>query len=502
MIKSIKAHFPKGKPARLPKATDRPIASSNTLVKDTGTISKWLESARAIGAIEMELAGVYRAAQRIEKQYPILAIRGISDVVGFKRDDAWTRFACHSAASFAYALIRSGELRAMLQPRPAWSLLLDEFKTFVESRTENFTGRAYVFAAIEDFLSKKDRGYFIIQGDPGEGKSSILAAYVQKTGCLAYFNIRTEGRVSPDQFLDGMVAQFNARFGLALRRDSKKDQGSELRQFIEEAAKAHRAGERLVIAVDALDEVDQGNRRDGANVLNLPSDLPKGVYLIVTRRRLSSGDLPLLITGPQETFDLLDHKEECARDIAAHIQSQLERPKLRAFLQARGIADGDFVKELTLKSERNFMYLKHVIPEIETGAYHELATAQLPSGLMEFYEDHWTRMRVSDARTFRLRIALIYVLSEVQQAVSLALITGFVRPLYHKADAIGVQGTLDYWRQFLREHTVEAEKRYSLYHSSFREFLHRKDIVRASGMKIDRVHKAIADDLVSGVGEK
>jgi hypothetical protein len=31
----------------------------------------------------MELSGIYTAARRIHKEYPILADRGISDVVGF-----------------------------------------------------------------------------------------------------------------------------------------------------------------------------------------------------------------------------------------------------------------------------------------------------------------------------------------------------------------------------------------------------------------------------------
>jgi nucleoside phosphorylase len=55
----------------------------------------------------MELGGVYVAGQRINRQYPVLAIRGISDIVGFKRDDEWTKYACKTAAAFAIALVRS-----------------------------------------------------------------------------------------------------------------------------------------------------------------------------------------------------------------------------------------------------------------------------------------------------------------------------------------------------------------------------------------------------------
>jgi hypothetical protein len=37
----------------------------------------------------------------------MVAIRGISDIVGFKREEAWTEYACRSAAVFAKAFLRT-----------------------------------------------------------------------------------------------------------------------------------------------------------------------------------------------------------------------------------------------------------------------------------------------------------------------------------------------------------------------------------------------------------
>ena len=61
-------------------------------------------SARDVAAFEMRLAGVYEAARR-EPGYPVVAIRGISDIVGLRRDSAWTRYACNAAASFCVTLL-------------------------------------------------------------------------------------------------------------------------------------------------------------------------------------------------------------------------------------------------------------------------------------------------------------------------------------------------------------------------------------------------------------
>src|SRR5262249_36307589 len=55
--------------------------------------------------IEMEAGGVYEAAR--QARCPLLCVRGISDIVGFKRSPEWTSYACQTAASFVMALLRS-----------------------------------------------------------------------------------------------------------------------------------------------------------------------------------------------------------------------------------------------------------------------------------------------------------------------------------------------------------------------------------------------------------
>ncbi|HZJ67038.1 MAG TPA: hypothetical protein VFD36_26210 [Kofleriaceae bacterium] len=96
-------HGPDAAP-RPPTYASGPIASSDRLVKDPELLIPWLQTARNLLAIEMESGGVYRAAR---EQCPMLAIRGISDIVGLKRADAWTKYACASAAAFTRAFLRT-----------------------------------------------------------------------------------------------------------------------------------------------------------------------------------------------------------------------------------------------------------------------------------------------------------------------------------------------------------------------------------------------------------
>ena len=104
---SLQHHFPRTGRVRPPAFTTRPVATSDVLVKSTQLLKQWQRASRSIGIVEMELGGVYYAARRASREYPILAIRGISDIVGLRREDVWTRYACESAAAFTYHLLRT-----------------------------------------------------------------------------------------------------------------------------------------------------------------------------------------------------------------------------------------------------------------------------------------------------------------------------------------------------------------------------------------------------------
>jgi nucleoside phosphorylase len=89
-----------------PISTAKKIASSDRLIKDPELITNWRSVLKGIAAVEMESAGVYLLCQR--EKVPVLAIRGISDIVGWRRDEAWTIYACHTAAACTLMLIKSG----------------------------------------------------------------------------------------------------------------------------------------------------------------------------------------------------------------------------------------------------------------------------------------------------------------------------------------------------------------------------------------------------------
>jgi hypothetical protein len=273
-----------------------------------------------------------------------------------------------------------------------------------------------------------------------------------------------------------------------LHPDNTRD-GNFLARLLDEIVRANPAL-RLVIAVDALDEVDLNSQTAGANVLYLPASLPNGVYFIVTKRPTP---LPLVVNNSR-IFDLMEYQAESLEDVQTYIrQRTTQSPSLQKWMRSRGLTVEEFVTTLGEKSDRNFMYLRYVLPEIESGAYQDLNIENLPEGLEQYYYQHWQHMGMTAKNeSRRTKIKIVYVLAEAIKPVSCQMISQFTGE-----DAFTVQEVLDDWKQFLREQDIERQKRYSIYHASFQDFLHRQDIVQMAGVTLQGINAQIAGDLLS-----
>jgi hypothetical protein len=69
--------------------------------------------AREVKAVDMEISGIFESARFDTGDLPVIVRRGLSDIIGFKRDTRWTEYACHSAASFCVALLTSGVISTL-----------------------------------------------------------------------------------------------------------------------------------------------------------------------------------------------------------------------------------------------------------------------------------------------------------------------------------------------------------------------------------------------------
>ena len=361
-----------------------------------------------------------------------------------------------------------------------------QFQSLIDDKTKDFVGREYIFDAINAFIANNDKGYFTLIGDPGQGKSAILAKYVQDTDCIAHFNLLLQGPNRADQFLESVCRQLIERYQLPydpLPFNATQD-GEFLGQLLDEAAR-RRQGAAVIITVDALDEVDKNSYRDAANILYLPPYLPDGVYFILTRRR--DVEVPLTSYAPMQILNLLDYQIDSEQDVRTYIGNRVNRSEnLRQRIDNRGENIADFTDKIAEKSENNFMYLRYILLDIESGLYQDLTLEQFPQGLQGYYDFHWRRMGMTADPLPVEKIKIVYILGEVREPVSRRKICDF-----SGEDEYAVQQVLNEWKQFLHE-LMKEEKRYSVYHSSFRDFLHRQEILETHPVTLPGIHQLIA----------
>jgi hypothetical protein len=393
------------------------------------------------------------------------------------------------------------ELRLLLDSGFGLNAELYQLGSLVAERAKEFVGREYVFTALDAFMARHKKGYFVIVADPGMGKSSIVAELVRRKACISHFNVRSLGVNTATHFLRSVCAQLIVDAGLPypqLPSEAVKD-GAFLSRLMKEAAEQIESGP-LVIAIDALDEVEEGEQSRGANILFLPKTLPDNVYVVMTRRK---AEVPLVTLSSIETLDMMEHPEENRDDAVAFLERAAERPELRSWIE-RHPKQGDqpftrerFVHQLATLSENNFMYLHYVLPEIERGDYSTLDADQLPSGLQGYYDDHWRLMGMRAQPLPRAKILILYVLCEVRHPISRRMIADCLAA--QGIDDLAVQGVLDQWQQFLTRHASSTEATFSVYHASFRDFLHRKDVMEAAATTLPDIHRLISQDLLAGL---
>ncbi|MFM9264953.1 SAV_2336 N-terminal domain-related protein [Tychonema sp. BBK16] len=379
---------------------------------------------------------------------------------------------------------RQALIRAIQKP----STVLSQFQSLIQDKTEGFVGRKYVFDAIETFIQENKKGYFTIIGDPGQGKSAILAKYVQDTECIAHFNVQLQGANRADQFLESVCKQLITRYQLPydpLPSNTTLD-GEFLGHLLDEVAQ-RRNGQPVIIAVDALDEVDSGSYRD-ANILYLPPHLPDGVYFIMTRRR--GVEVPLTTYAPNQIINLLDYQIDSQRDVRLYIQNRVDGSEnLSQQIDERQEKISIFADKIADKSENNFMYLRYLLLDIENGLYKDLSLERFPQGLQGYYDFHWRRMGMTANLLPDAKIKILYILGEVKQPVSRQQICDF-----SGEDTLTVQIVLNEWQPFLHIVIRNGVKFYRIYNNSFRDFLHRKDILDQTRLTIPEVHLLIAKE--------
>jgi hypothetical protein len=328
--------------------------------------------------------------------------------------------------------------------------------------------------------------YFTVIGDAGMGKSAIASKYVADHPTICYFNVLAERRNRPELFLKSIRQQLIQRYQL------KNLEQDNLSTLLAKVSEQLATSDRLILVVDALDEVEQ---EPGGNLLDLPKTLPDKVYFFLTRRPYLLRNKQLFVDPgvPMEELDLTDqhYSQFSQNDIKEYIRlfvnnDSEHQQTLKQWINNQNVTVEQFVEQVAEKSENNFMYLRYLLPAIANGNYNDLELKDLPQGLQEYYQTHWVRMGMEERQP--LMVMVLFILVEIGTPIPCEMIAEIA-----DADEADVGDILERWREYLTVQEMENETCWTLYHASFLQFLSQKRELKSSRKLFKEVNQRIVD---------
>ena len=366
--------------------------------------------------------------------------------------------------------------------------IFQDFSHYISLKTSGFTGRSHVMQQVQTFLDNElhESGYFFLQGDPGIGKTAIMAQLVLQNGYVHHFNIRSEINRTED-FLKNICAQLIATYDLnydSLPAHVSED-GTVFQNLLHEVSDVVSGqNSKCIIVIDALDEVNPKDLDTHTNPLHLPQTPPKGIYFIISRRRdnqpfVRVSDVSLA------SYTIQQDDELNQEDIKFFIQNRIRNERIQKYIaRQHDVAPDEFIKILFSKSQGNFIYTRLVLDDIEQGKYNDRSFRELPQGLENYYQDHWQRMKaLGEQEWVMAKLPVILALTVAREPINIEQISKYAGVEVEAPNKMKIRVVLEDFSQFIyikeliyaKGNKTMKERQYRWYHASFFDFIEAKD---------------------------
>jgi tetratricopeptide (TPR) repeat protein len=303
-----------------------------------------------------------------------------------------------------------GDQKALLRPKlpTITGFIPFDFSPEIARYTFNFTGREWIREIIDSWLITNSRQIiFSIIGDPGVGKSAIIAwlSQCQKDRVVAiYFctskNTRT---LDPFEFVASLVSQLHNQLESYAKAVEEKHPdmrrptpSAAFRELIVEPLKMIPcpSGGKKIILIDGMNESLTHHLSADGSILRILRDqaeyLPSWLKIIITSQPVP--EVMEEIRHPSfKQFFLDAHDSRNIHDIGLFIDKQLETEPLQMILLKATIKPEQLKHSLLEKNEWNFLCIDFALSNIESGDMDPSRSDLFPPDLMAFYYDHFSR---------------------------------------------------------------------------------------------------------------
>ena len=307
--------------------------------------------------------------------------------------------------------------------KPAAPPKLDvDTEKLVGRLAEDYYPRAAALKQIKQTLQSAQSGYITLRGGAGAGKSAILADVVRTYKNAPDYDLACHfvkwgyASATSFDFFKNLYRQLKALYPLKTEAPTQSLSPDQYSHWISEAlhetglAFRNRAGKKLFLIIDALDEVDgddpSNQSGNGNNLLYLPKNLPDGIIILVSCRHAEKQSYQ----GELLNLSLESDEPHQREDVEGYIKQKMSLEPVKNWLQKYNKTPEEFIKLVCEKSQYRFIYLHHLF-HIETGESEASQIMELerfdedsmPDGIEGYYKTQFERLDIlNDAEKLRI----------------------------------------------------------------------------------------------------
>ncbi len=319
-------------------------------------------------------------------------------------------------------------------------------------------------------LGGPTRGWVLVKGGPGMGKSALLAEWLKRREDAGlpvpphhFLRRGVEDWDRPEVVKRNLAAQVEKLYPELADPGARSE--SRLRELLQRVSDKvlKPRNERLVLVVDGLDEVE--GESDGSNPLKrfLPNALPQGVKVLCASRPT----YPYLswLEGLEAVRPIDLDGERWAGSNKEVVRQYWEQAAPRFVPPLTPV----FLDEVVQRAEGNVLYAVKLAEWLQEQPVEKRRAELLPRGLEALLEESWERIQGLPGEFRKVVLEGLGVVAVAREALSLSVL----------AAVVGWEGVengerfLRVARSFLLEELGHAnrEKHWRPFHESFRSFI-------------------------------
>lgn len=335
----------------------------------------------------------------------------------------------------------------------------DEFKQRIDELTEDFKGRIEERLFINEFINKADKGFMMVYGNPGIGKSALLAQITKEIKqipqksrpiIIDYFIRRGTSYASPERMLDHLNDSIERHYNTKMPRGNNADE--KLQYLISRFKKIDQTAEarHLIIIIDGLDE---GIEEDRNIIKFIPIEITEKISFIFGSRQVSEAE---------QFYDKLPHLHR-NKLLLGGLKKEDVRALLYDIVNKYAIEE-QFIENIVACSEGNPLYIRMLCLALEEGDMKLNDSKHLPAKLNDFYKEFIAKY--SKRANGNILLQSLYVFAASKDFITTKQLQYILN--IGEADA---EMVIYEMREVLFDNPVTEEEDFQLFHESFREYL-------------------------------